>query len=79
MANVLQNQGKLEESLELHHRALDIRLRTLGTEHHLIANTYFTMGSVSQDKGKLDEAFTLYQKALVIRLKVLGPDHIDTA
>ncbi|CAJ1954393.1 unnamed protein product [Cylindrotheca closterium] len=90
MANVLQSlsqkatnkrekKGKLEESLELHHKALEIRLRILGTEHHSIANTYFTMGSVKQDQGLLEEALALYQRALVIRLKVFGSDHADTA
>ena len=54
--NVLQKQGKLEESIELYQQALSFKPD--------FTDAYYNMGSVLQRQGKLEEAIASYQQVL---------------
>lgn len=66
-------------ALKHHGRALALRERAFGTEHHLTATTLHHFGRVFLDLGDYAQALAYYRRAIVIREKVLGPDDLDTA
>jgi tetratricopeptide (TPR) repeat protein len=43
MAIVLESQGKLEDAMELHRKALEIMKKTSGEDHSSVADTYNNM------------------------------------
>jgi pentatricopeptide repeat protein len=79
MAIVLRSQGKLDDAMELHRKALDIKQKTLGEDHSSLADTYNNMANILQSQGMLEDAMELYGKALEIKMKTLGEDHSSVA
>lgn len=67
LAICLKSQGKYDEALETHKKALAIKLQILEPDDADIALTYHGMGVVVDYQDKFDEANTLYRKALAIR------------
>jgi tetratricopeptide (TPR) repeat protein len=64
MGNVLQEQGKLDEAIEVYSKALAIKPDYV--------DAYHNMGVVLQNQGKLDEAIEAYNKALALK-----PDYVE--
>ena len=60
-------------------RALDIRLKQLGSEHGNVASSYNNLGTVYSDLVDFQQAKYYHTRALDIRLKQLGPEHVDVA
>lgn len=79
VATVLKSQGKYEEALPLHGRALSIGKKALGPEHPHVATTLNNMALLLKSQGKYEEALPLYQRAVRIMEKALGPEHIYVA
>jgi tetratricopeptide (TPR) repeat protein len=79
LANVLQKQGKLDESMELYKASHAINTRTHGEEHLSVASIYDSMAMVLMEQDKLDEAIILFNKALVVNMRSLGADHSSVA
>jgi serine/threonine protein kinase/tetratricopeptide (TPR) repeat protein len=71
---VLTEQGKLEDALDHHRRALEIYQRSPSSDH-LVALTLTNLGEVLHALGRLDEAQDHYQQALAMQKDVLGPGH----
>ena len=67
LAICLKSQGKYDEALETHKKALAIKLQVLGPDDADVALTYHGMGVVVDYQDKFDEANTLYRKGLAIR------------
>ena len=79
IALVLKSQGQLEEALEMHRQALDIRKRALGEDHPDTAGSVNNIASVFGEQGRFDEALEVHQQALDIRKRALGEGHPDVA
>jgi len=75
LAHALQLQGGYKEAKPLYEEALDIRRRTLGTDHPDVAETLNNLGAWYYSQGDYAEAKTLFKQALVIWERTLGPDH----
>jgi len=87
IAQVLYDQGKLTESLELYETSLQLRLLVLeksndtdnDAEQQLdVASSYHHMARVLWRQGKLDDSKVLFEKALTIRLKYLDNNDDST-
>lgn len=79
LGKILQQQGRLNDAMEMYLRDLDIRLETLGKDHEDIQWAYSNIATVLSEQGRYGEALNMYQESLKIQLQVLGHDHADTA
>ena len=75
----LYRAGKYDEALPLVERALEIRKKLLGPEHHDVAAAILGLATLYRDKGEYAKAEPLYRQGLDILEKALGPDHPDVA
>ena len=57
MGAVYQGQCRYKETLEMHSKALEIRIHLIG-DHLDIAASYHNMGTVYESQGRYDEAPT---------------------
>jgi hypothetical protein len=71
-------EGDLAGARGLHKRALAIRRKVYGPDHHQTAVSFEDLGFVLSAEGDLAEARPLCERALTIRETVLGPLHPDT-
>lgn len=75
----LKQKGEYNEALPLEERALSIREKILGPDHHLVADSLHNLASLYDNKEDYAKAEPLNLRALRIREKTLGPDHPDVA
>ena len=78
LARLHRKQGRLDDALELHARALSAQQQSLGPDHPHALWTMTDIGRCLRDRGRLDEALEYHQMALIGRKKVLGTKHLDT-
>jgi CHAT domain-containing protein/Tfp pilus assembly protein PilF len=71
--------GSYDEAQQLAERALEIREKTLGSEHPNVAASFNSLAILYDDKGDYAKAEPLYQRALDMREKTLGPEHPSVA
>jgi len=70
---------RFEEALASLQRALAIKERVYGTEHHEVASTLSNLGKVQSDLGRFEEALASLQRALAIKERVHGTEHHEVA
>ncbi len=58
-------------------RSLEIRLKSLPSQHEDVALSYANIGLVYEDKDDLKQALTYFQKATDIIRNILPSDHPD--
>ena len=58
------SQGKHEEALGAHRKALEIRLKVLGPEHPDVAASYNNLGTINGRQGKQEVSLGAHRKAL---------------
>ena len=75
MANIYQQQGLYDQTLEIYKSVLDTKVRVVGHNHISVADTKENIGLVYEDTGKKSEAKTMFTEAAKIRRHMLGPDH----
>jgi tetratricopeptide (TPR) repeat protein len=75
MGNLLNNMGRLQESVVELRKALKIRLKLLGAGHKDVGTTSNNLGATLLSLGRLEEALAHLNTALEIRLKVFGAGH----
>jgi CHAT domain-containing protein/Tfp pilus assembly protein PilF len=78
-ANNLRRMGKYDEALPSSERALEIREKILGPDHHEVATALNRLAVLYAIKGEYAKAEPLYQRALFIREKTFGPDHPEVS
>jgi CHAT domain-containing protein/Tfp pilus assembly protein PilF len=71
--------GKYAEARPLGERALQIREKTLGSDHPDVAQSADSLGQLCYLKAEYARSEAYYQRALTIREKVLGPEHPEVA
>ena len=69
LANVLRDQGDLEQAKEYQEGTLPVELQTLGTQHPSVAISYNNLAGVLGDQGDLKQAKEYHERALAIILK----------
>ena len=74
---VYAGEGDLENALVQFQKALEIRTRVFGSEHH-VAVSYQNLAAVYQSQGNHVQTKEMATKAYHIFLKKLGPDHPHT-
>ena len=55
MATVYNSQGRHEEALVQHEKALEIRTRVFGSEHLFVAASYNNIAVVYRQQGRYEE------------------------
>ena len=78
IGNVYDSQGRYEEALFHHQKALEVFLALFGQEHSYVASCYQNIAATYQRQGNEAKATEMCTKAYRIFLKVLGPDHPQT-
>jgi tetratricopeptide (TPR) repeat protein len=78
IAMVLEQQGKLEEALELYQKSLDTKIRAVGPDHASVADTKYRMASVHRHLGKHGDAQQLFREAASVFAMVYGESHEKT-
>ena len=71
--------GKFDEAKGHGHRALEIRIKALGSTHVDVGTSYNCLGIIYQEMGKMEQATHYHHRALEIQMKALGPTHVDIA
>jgi CHAT domain-containing protein len=61
----LRSQGRAEDAMEIHRKALDICLKNYGTKHTFTSLAYKHIADDFLKKGKCDSALVYYQKSLI--------------
>ncbi len=79
IANILFEQGKVEDALGELRRATAIHAKALGPENPRVAIDHSNLGSMLTAQNRTEEAAAEARQALAIQEKALGPDHPDTA
>ena len=75
----LEDRAQYPQAEPLYQRALEIRERTVGSDHPDTAQSLNNLASLYECQGKYEEAEPLYQRALEVRARIVGPNHPDTA
>ena len=75
LANILHDQGKLEEAIAYHERSLPLQRQLFGNDHPRTAGSINNMAAVFKDLGELDRALPLYRQTLDIDRRSLGDEH----
>ncbi|CAF1456869.1 unnamed protein product [Adineta steineri] len=76
---VHSSQGDYEKAISYHEKALEIRKKTLPSDHHSLATSYNNIGSVYDHMGEYSKALSYYEKDLEICQKTLPLNHPDLA
>jgi tetratricopeptide (TPR) repeat protein/tRNA A-37 threonylcarbamoyl transferase component Bud32 len=68
-------QGRFDDAVTAHRRALGLRQSLFGERHPTIARTHANLGAALRAAGRLDEAEAAYRRALALEEAVLDPSH----
>ncbi|HUQ05175.1 MAG TPA: serine/threonine-protein kinase [Kofleriaceae bacterium] len=79
LANVLSDEGKMDEALALDRRVEAIYQETIGPEHPKFAQLLNNIGLRLDAAGKYDEARIEHERALALKERVMGPEHPSVA
>ncbi|CAF1681225.1 unnamed protein product [Adineta ricciae] len=72
-------QGDYKMAIEYYEKALEIREKTLPSNHPDLATSYNNIGAVYMNMGEYSKALSFYEKALEIWEKTLPSNHPDLA
>ncbi|MGH1364720.1 MAG: tetratricopeptide repeat protein [Calditrichia bacterium] len=75
LAWVYRDLGRLEDSLKVQHRGLEIEERLLENNDNSLASSYSNLALTFQSLGRLDEALAAQQKDIEISESVLEANH----
>ncbi|RDD40856.1 Nephrocystin-3 [Trichoplax sp. H2] len=70
-------QGDLNGALHDFHKALEIKLTSLGEKNLNVSDSYNNIGLVKWKQGENYEALAMYDKSLEIKLSILDDNHPD--
>src|SRR5947208_15125339 len=78
LAVVFHKQGRYDDALEWHERALAGKEKTLGKDHPSTLDTVNNMAVVFHKQGRYDDALEWYERALAGKERTLGKDDPST-
>jgi tetratricopeptide (TPR) repeat protein len=73
--NVVFNQGRHEEALEIFERSYELRLHALGPEHPDTAISVANLARTYSKLGRHEEAIEMHRRGIGIRERTLGVHH----
>ncbi len=76
---IKMDRGRHREALSYYEKALEIRQRTLHSNHPLLANCYNNIGTVYANMSEYPKALSSYEKALEIYQKTHPENHSNVA
>ncbi|CAF0819675.1 unnamed protein product [Adineta steineri] len=79
LGRIKYNQGKYQEALSFHEKALTIRQRSLPSNHPDLGDSHNGIGLIYYKMGDYPKALSYYGKALTIRQQSLPPNHPNLA
>ena len=79
IADVYNETGEYDKSLEAHNEALRIKVKILGMNHVSVSNTHGRIGDVNRDLQNANAAFKSYYECLRIRKLRLRNRELDFA
>ena len=79
IGGIYQTRGDYDQAQDYQERALEIRIRLLGTKDMTIATSYNNIGMIFEAQCEYDRAIEYLLKALYICEEMLGPEHPRTA
>jgi tetratricopeptide (TPR) repeat protein len=77
MAVIYNAEGNYDKSLEMHAKALSMRLEKSGEYDSDVASSYGNMGNVYFNNKDFDKAIDYHHKALKIREKLFGNSNLE--
>ncbi len=77
--NLLEQQGQLDEAIQLTEQSLDLARKIWGNEHKNVATTLNNLALLYNNQGKYNLAEPLYQEALAIYKHLFKRDNPDVA
>jgi eukaryotic-like serine/threonine-protein kinase len=78
LATVYTRLDRFDESIELHHEGIELRIQTLGPEHPATLVARDNLAILHAKQGEFPMAIELLEEVLVIRQRVFGNDHVKT-
>jgi CHAT domain-containing protein/tetratricopeptide (TPR) repeat protein len=78
-SSALQQQGKLDEAVQLREQAQTIIERAFGAEHFAAALNLKLLAFLYDQKGDYQKAEATYLRALAVQEKLNGPEHTEVA
>ncbi|CAF1418187.1 unnamed protein product [Adineta steineri] len=72
---VKNNQGDYKKAIWYYEKSLEIKEKTLSSNHPSLATSYNSIGAVYKNMGEYSKALSYYEKALEIREKSLPSNH----
>jgi tetratricopeptide (TPR) repeat protein len=79
LGNVTDEKGDYDSSLEWHEKSLQLRIKSLRSDHPHLAPSYISIGCAHFNKGDYEQALVSYNKAYDIIKKAFGESHPDIA
>ncbi|CAF1490325.1 unnamed protein product [Adineta steineri] len=79
LGSVHYNQGDYEKAIWYYEQGLEIRQKTLPSNHPDLATSYNNIGTVYNSTGENSKALSFSEKALNIQQKTLPSNHADIA
>ncbi|CAF1452259.1 unnamed protein product [Rotaria sordida] len=79
LGNITDEKGDYDSSLQWHQKSLDIRIKTLKSDHPHLAPSYISIGCDYFNKGDYQQALESYNTAFEIIKKAFGESHPDIA
>ena len=76
---VYNKMGENEKALGYYNKSLEIKIKVLGQDHPLAADTKNNIAVVYEEQAKYPEALQMHQDVLEVRLKIFSPDHLHVA
>jgi tetratricopeptide (TPR) repeat protein len=73
------NQGQYKDAIKFYEKSLQIKEKTLSSNHLGLAHTYSNIGVAYYNLGDYSKAISYYEKALELQQQSLPPDHSDLA
>ena len=78
MACVLKTQGKLDEAMAMHQKALEIKVETLGERHSSVGDTCYNMAFGKEKLGDFEQAAELFERCVTCYSNAYGAHHEET-
>ncbi len=75
LGEVYKGQGRYDDSLASHERAIEIQENALGSHNIWVAGSLQRIGGVYIQQGRYEEAEPMLQRSLEMRQELLGSDH----
>jgi tetratricopeptide (TPR) repeat protein/tRNA A-37 threonylcarbamoyl transferase component Bud32 len=79
LANLRYAQGRYDDAISFHKRALELREAVFGPKHVKVGESLRGLGTAYEAAGRFDEAVDQQRRAQMVLESLLGPNHPEVA